>query len=123
MHFVPSVNDVSNNLFLLTVWENDNGVPGNVLYEDDIFFPRQPIYKNGINLFHTYYFTDTLKVSVGSSFFVGWRQLDADRLNLGLDRNIDNSSFIKYSSDGGVNWFTSPFYGSAMIKTSFFYGS
>ena len=119
MHFVPSVNDVSNNLFLLTVWENDNGVPGNVLYEDDIFFPRQPIYKNGINLFHTYYFTDTLKVSVGSSFFVGWRQLDADRLNLGLDRNIDNSSFIRYSSDGGVNWFTSPFYGSAMIRPVF----
>ena len=119
MHFVPSVNDVSNNLFLLTVWENQNGFPGNVLYEDDIFFPRQPIYKNGINLFHTYYFSDTIKVPVGSSFFVGWRQLDADRLNLGLDRNIDNSSFVNYSTDGGVNWFTSPFYGSAMIRPVF----
>ena len=38
---------------------------------------------------------------------------------MGLDRNIDNSSFIKYSSDGGVNWFTSPFYGSAMIRPVF----
>jgi len=119
MHFVPTVNDVSSNLFLITVWENDNGNPGNVLYEDDIFFPRQPMYKNGINLFHTYYFTDTVKVSVGTSFFIGWRQLDADRLNLGLDRNIDKSSLIQYSVNGGVTWFSSPFAGSAMIRPIF----
>ena len=119
MSFVPSVNDVSNNLFLLTVWEENNGKPGEVLYEDDVFFPRSPLYGNGPNQFLTYYFTDTVKVAVGTSFFVGWRQLEGDRLNLGLDRNIDNSSVINYSVNGGSTWLTSPFSGSAMIRPIF----
>jgi hypothetical protein len=119
MSFVPSVNDASNNLFLLTVWAENNGKPGQVLYEDDVFFPRSPLYGNGPNQFLTYYFTDSLKVPVGISFFVGWRQLDGDRLNLGLDRNIDNSNAIKYSVNGGSTWLTSPFAGSAMIRPIF----
>ena len=119
MSFVPSVNDVSNNLFLLTVWAENNGKPGEILYEDDVFFPRSPLYGNGPNQFLTYYFTDTVKVAVGTSFFVGWRQLEGDRLNLGLDRNIDNSTVINYSVNGGSTWLTSPFAGSAMIRPIF----
>lgn len=117
--FVPSVNDVSDKLFLLTVWDDDNGNPGNVLYEDDVFTPRSPIYANGENIFTPYFFLDTQKVAVGNSFFVGWRQLDPERLNLGFDRNIDNSSEIFYSVDGGGNWLVSPFEGSAMLRPIF----
>jgi len=119
MHFVPSVNDVSNNLFLLTVWSENNGKPGEVLYEDDVFFPRSPIYGTGRNQFQIYYLKDTLKLAVGTSFFIGWRQLEGLRLNLGLDRNIDNSSKIKYSVNGGTTWLTSPFAGSAMMRPVF----
>lgn len=119
MNFVPSVNDVSNNLFLLTIWSENNGKPGEVLYEDDVFFPRSPSYGNVPNQFVTYYFTDTAKIAVETSFFVGWRQLEGQRLNLGLDRNIDNSSAIKYSVNGGSTWLTSPFAGSAMIRPIF----
>jgi hypothetical protein len=36
-----------------------------------------------------------------------------------LDRNIDNSSKIRYSVDGGFTWLTSPFPGSAMIRPVF----
>ena len=117
--FVPSVNDVSDKLFLLTVWEDNNGNPGNVLYEDDVFSPRTPIYADGQNTFTSYFFVDTQKVAVGSSFFVGWRQLDAERLNLGFDRNIDKSKEILYSVDGGGNWLVSPFQGSAMLRPIF----
>jgi hypothetical protein len=119
MHFVPSVVDVSQKLFLLTVWDNNNGDPGNVLYQDDAFSPRQPLYISGQNNFETYYFTNSEKVAVGTTFFVGWRQLDPDRLNLGLDRNIDHSNTIRYSVDGGNNWFTSAFPGSAMLRPIF----
>ena len=119
MHFVPSVVDVSQKLFLLSVWDNNNGVPGNVLYEDDAFSPRQPVYISGHNNFETYYFTNNEKVAVGTTFFVGWRQLDPNRLNLGLDRNIDHANTIRYSVDGGNNWFTSPFPGSAMLRPIF----
>ena len=119
IHFVPSVTDVSSNIFLLTVWNDNNGVPGAVIYEDDVFFPRNPQYGDDENIFITYYFKDTMKVAVGTKFHVGWRQLDAVRLNAGLDRNIDNSSTIRYSVDGGFTWLTSPFPGSAMIRPIF----
>ena len=119
IHFVPSVIDVSNKLFLLTVWGDNNGVPGAILYEDDAFFPNSPIYGNETNLFHTYYFSDTVKVSVGEKFHIGWRQLDPERLNVGLDRNIDHSEAIRFSVDGGFTWLTSPFSGSAMIRPVF----
>ena len=117
--FVPSVNDVSDKLFLLTVWDDENGEPGEVLYEDDVFNPRNPIYVQGENQYLSYYFTDTMKVPVGNSFFVGWRQLDPERLNLGFDRNIDQSDEILYSVNGGVSWLVSPFSGSAMVRPIF----
>ena len=119
IHFVPSVTDVSSNIFLLTVWNDNNGKPGSVIYEDDVFFPRNPQYGDNENIFITYYFKDTMKVAVGTKFHIGWRQLDAVRLNAGLDRNIDNSSKIRYSVDGGFTWLSSPFTGSAMIRPVF----
>jgi hypothetical protein len=118
-HFVPSVIDVSSKLFLISVWSNENGHPGTLLYEDDVFFPRTPLYGDERGIFVPYYFTDTQKVSVPSSFFIGWRQLDAERLNLGLDRNIDQSDKIQYSVDGGFTWFTSPYEGAAMVHPIF----
>jgi hypothetical protein len=119
MHFVPSVNDVSNNLFLLTVWDDNGGIPGSVLYQDESFFPRQPIYSTDQNGFVTYYFKDTMKVAVGQTFFVGWKQFDAERLNIGLDRNLDNKTKTYYSINNGVNWSTSNFDGSVMIRPIF----
>lgn len=119
IHFVPSVTDVSNNLFLLTVWADNNGFPGDVLYEDNAFFPNNPIYGNETNNFHAYYFSGNIKIPVGEKFHIGWRQLDPERLNVGLDRNIDRSETIRYSVDGGFTWLTSPFPGSAMIRPIF----
>ena len=60
-----------------------------------------------------------MKVPVGNSFFIGWRQLDPERLNLGFDRNIDQSDEIFYSVNGGVSWLVSPFSGSAMVRPIF----
>ena len=117
--FVPSVVDVSNKLFLLTVWSENDDEPDQILYEDDVFNPRNPIYPIGDEQFVTYYFLDTIKVPVNTSFFVGWRQLDPERLNLGLDRNLDFSSKIKFSVNGGATWLTSPFSGTAMIRPVF----
>jgi hypothetical protein len=119
MHFVPSVNDVSNKLFLLSVWDDNAGQPGEVVYEDESFFPRQPIYADGQNNFITYYFKDTMKVAVGETFYVGWRQFDADRLNIGLDRNLDNKEKTFYSVNNGFSWSTSTFEGSVMIHPIF----
>ncbi|MES2798885.1 MAG: T9SS type A sorting domain-containing protein [Bacteroidota bacterium] len=119
IHFVPSVNDVSDKLFLLTVWDDNGGVPGTILYQDGSFFPRQPSYNLGENQFSTYFFLDTMKVAVDEVFYVGWRQFDAERLNVGLDRNLDHKENTFYSINGGVNWSTSMFEGSVMIHPIF----
>lgn len=115
-HFVPSVNDVSNKLFYITVWDDNNGQPGQVIYEDDVFSPRQPTYANGLNNFNAYYLPNNGKLAVGTSYFIGWRQVDAIRYNLGLDRNIDHSSEIFYSVDFGATWENPPFQGSPMLR-------
>ncbi|MCR9172278.1 MAG: T9SS type A sorting domain-containing protein [bacterium] len=119
MHFVPSVNDVSNNLFLLTVWDDNNGQPGNVIYEDNVFFPRTPSYNYGYNMFSYYFFEDTVRVPVNGTFYVGWRQFEAERLNIGLDRNIDNSDHTFFSIDGGATWEQATESGSVMIRPIF----
>lgn len=119
LHFVPSVVDVSNKLFYLTVWEDNNGVPGNILYQDEVFTPRQPTYNQGLNNFNPYYFNGGIKVPVASSFFVGWKQVDAVRYNLGLDRNLDHSDQIFYSVDFGASWQNPLFAGSPMLRPIF----
>ena len=116
MHFAPTVNDVSDKLFLLTVWADNGGLPGEVLYEDNVFFPRNPIYGSQRNEFIPYYFEDTMKVACGNTFFVGWRQFDAERLNIGLDLNLDNSDKTYYSINNGVTWNQSAISGSVMIR-------
>lgn len=119
MHFVPTVQDVSDKLFLLTVWEDNGGEPGAVLYEDELFFPRQPVYKSSRNGFYTYYLKDTVRLPIAGTFYVGWRQFDAERLGVGLDRNIINNNHTFYSVDGGASWNGSNIEGSVMIRPVF----
>jgi hypothetical protein len=119
IHFVPSVNDVSDKLFLLTVWSDNGGVPGTVLYEDAFFYPRTPIYETGRGGFTDYYLVDTGLSLPNELFYVGFRQIDADRLNVGFDRNNDNSVHTFYSINGGSVWNTSSLAGSAMIRPIF----
>ena len=119
IHFVPSVYDVSNKLFLLTMWDDNNGVPGNVLYQDELFFPRQPKYEYQRDIFTDYFFEDTMKVNVTGVFYIGWKQFDPDRLNVGLDRNLVNNDKTFYSVDGEVSWNMSTISGSVMINPIF----
>lgn len=119
IHWVPSVEDVSNKLFKLVVWGDNGGQPGAVIYEDEVGLYRQPKYEFDKNLFTTYYFKDTMKVHVDGTFYVGWRQLDPERLNVGLDMNIPNNDKTFYSIDGGSTWPSSIFEGSVMIRPIF----
>ncbi len=119
IHFVPSVYDVSDKLFLLTLWDDNNGQPGNILYQDELFFPRQPQYEYDRDIFTNYIFTDTLKVPVTGTFYIGWKQFDPDRLNVGLDRNLINNDKTFYSINNGVNWNVSSIPGSVMINPIF----
>lgn len=119
MHFVPSVNDVSNKLFLLTVWADNAGQPGAVLYEDDFLYPRQPVYEDDRGIFTTYYLNDSSLALPNAPFYIGWRQIDLDRLNIGFDRNNDQSGNTFYSLNGGASWIGSSLEGAMMMRPVF----
>ncbi|RFC53485.1 T9SS type A sorting domain-containing protein [Brumimicrobium aurantiacum] len=116
IHFVPSVVDVSNNLFLLSVWDDNNGEPGDLLFEDEFFYPRTPVYKSGRNRFKSYFFPDSSKIGVGETFYIGMRQIETERLNIGFDVNNDHSDKIFWSIDGGGSWNNSSFAGAVMMR-------
>lgn len=117
--FIPHENDMSNELFLVTVWSDLNGEPDTIIYQDDQFFPRTPIYKPARNRFATYYFTDTMKVHVNGPFHIGFKQLSSGVYGLGFDRNIDNSDKNHFFSPAFETWNQSSFSGSFMIRPVF----
>lgn len=119
IHFVPTVNNVTGKLFQLTIWNDNGGIPGSIIYEDNAFNLRQPSYGYGKNAFIKYFTEDTVKVPVTGTFYIGWRQLDALRLGVGLDQNTDKHENTYYSLDGGVNWEQSQIPGSVMIRPIF----
>ena len=117
--FVESANDVSKKLFLLSIWNDNNGIPGDIIYEDDLYSPRTPIYNSGKNSFYTYYFKDNKKIKIDGKFYIGWRQFDSDRLNIGFDKNIINNDKNFYSLDKGATWINSEVKGTIMIRPVF----
>jgi hypothetical protein len=119
IHFTPSVVDASGDLFVLNVWEDNGGIPGSVLYSDSLFIPKEVKYVSGTNRFVNYFFDDTTRVKVNGSFFIGWRQFDPEPLNVGLDKNNNNSDKLFYSLNGGSSWTNSIIEGTVMIRPIF----
>ena len=107
MKFVEMQEDLTNNQFVLTVWENNNGIPGIEIYKDTIEIDYKDRGK-----FTNYY----LKNGVGivGTFFVGWEQTTNDILNLGLDKNTVANNYMLYNIGGG--WVNSQFPGAWMIR-------
>lgn len=103
IHFLQSVNDKSQKQFALTVWKDNNGTPGEIIYEDDDFTLHNPIYGSKRDEFIPYYFKDFKRILVDTSFFIGMRQVDKEYLNVGFDRNSKMISSVFYSMDK-VNW-------------------
>ena len=51
IYFAPMQNNVSNIPFHLVVWEDNNGIPGNIVLKSDLVYP---VYHDRIK-FHNYY--------------------------------------------------------------------
>lgn len=116
MCFVPTVKDLSNKLFLLSVWGDNNGVPGAVLYEDQFFYPRSPIYEDERGVYTDYLLKDVRLPLGAGAFYVGMRQIDADPLNIGFDMNTPHPDKLFFSLNGGITWSQSSQQGVPMIR-------
>ncbi|MBT5354709.1 MAG: T9SS type A sorting domain-containing protein [Flavobacteriales bacterium] len=107
MKFVEMHEDLTSNKFALTIWDNNNGDPGQEVYKDTVEIEYKDRGK-----FTNYY----LKNGVGliGTFFVGWEQITNDILNLGLDKNSVANDYMLYNIGGG--WVNSQFPGAWMIR-------
>jgi hypothetical protein len=109
MFFNRTLNDANVKFFYLTVWDDNQGKPGNVIYEESYQLPK---HKGDLNGFVTYDLDQAVLVS--GKFYVGWRQTTSDNLNLGFDLNNDSHTRNFYNTSG--SWDNSLFAGSLMIR-------
>ena len=104
--------NVTENLaFDLLVWDNDNGKPGNIIYEQNDQFVR---YGDSLNNYVFYILDEPFLVS--DTFFVGFRQNHEEYLNLGFDKNNDKHEKTFYSFG---SWQQSYHKGAIMIRPVF----
>lgn len=122
MHFVPTVVNLEDEIFLLTVWSDNGGEPGEIIYQDDYFTAHTPNYAGTREGFTYYSFTNEAyltdgKLPVGETFYVGWQNIASHSLNIGLDWNIPNADKVFRNVSG--SWLTSSYDMSLMIRPVF----
>ena len=107
--FNDSYTDANKRAFDLMVWDDNNGLPGNVLYTMEEVMVEQG---QNINGFYTYKLPE--KIAVNDIFYVGWRQRTESFLNAGLDVNTPHSGKQLYWLNG--QWQQSQVAGTVMIR-------
>jgi hypothetical protein len=107
--FNDSYKEANKREFDLMVWDNNNGVPGNIIYSRDEVMVEQG---STINGFYTY--TIPEGVVVKGTFYIGWRQRSESFLNAGYDVNTPNGGKQYYWLNG--EWSQSQMAGSIMIR-------
>ncbi len=100
--------------FILTVWNDNNGTPGNILYQQ---IGYRPEFKDSLNAFYTYLLDTAIYIDSGAVFYVGWQRTTEDFLNVGFDKNNDVSNMVFFNTYG--YWENSPLYGALMIRPVF----
>ncbi len=107
--FNDSYMNANQRVFDLMVWDDNGGIPGNVLYSQEKAMVQQG---EAINGFYTYILKEGIMVD--DIFYVGWKQRSETFLNAGLDINTLHGGKQFYWING--NWIQSGVAGSIMIR-------
>jgi len=107
--FNDSYQDANKREFDIVVWDNNNGLPGNILYTKEEVMVEQGTIINGF-----YSYTIPEGVVVNGTFYVGWKQRSESFLNVGYDVNTPNSGKQFYWLNG--EWNQSQVAGSIMVR-------
>jgi len=110
MFFNRTLDNASQQYFNLTIWNDASGYPGDTLYTMKHIKPQ---YGDSLNVYYNYRI-ENRKVPISGTFYVGWKQMTADNLNLGFDVNNDEQDKIFYNTGSG--WMSSNFHGALMIR-------
>lgn len=95
--------------FDLMIWDDENDMPGNLLYSVNDLTVEQG---TGVNGFYTYVLPDG--VMVDDVFYIGWKQRSETYLNAGFDVNTPNKGRQFFWLNG--YWNQSEKQGSIMIR-------
>lgn len=113
MYFNRTLRDENADIrFTITVWDDADGVPGNIIYQDAE--RRHPLFE-GFNKYVRYVLEEPVVCS--GTIYVGLEQYSPDYINIGFDRNNDASNEILYLSS--TSWQTSILRGALMIRPYF----
>lgn len=109
MWFNHTLNDENVAPFTLKVWDDNNGLPGNVLYE---LSAQLPEFADEYLDFVPYYLEEPLPIS--GTFYVGFHQNHDVQLNIGFDQNNDARGKFFYRT--AAQWHESYYKGAPMIR-------
>lgn len=109
MYFNKTLGNTNELYFKLMVWTDNNGRPGEVIYEQE---NQKIAWADG--LYHFYPYMLDLPFVVTGTFYVGWEQYTDGLLNIGLDRNNNSSDKIFYDTIGG--WVSSNISGALLMR-------
>lgn len=112
IYFNHTQNDYNVKNFTLTVWDNNNGRPGNIIYEREDCVPQ---FGDNLNDF-VFYALDE-EIIVNSTFFIGWQKVTNDVLNCGFDLNRMANDKLFYNVTG--EWVQSTQKGALMLRPVF----
>ncbi|MGM0532647.1 MAG: T9SS type A sorting domain-containing protein [Bacteroidota bacterium] len=113
IYFNQTLDNASKNSFKLVVWEDDNGKPGRVIYEQQ---GLKPVYEDSVNQFHNYILKEKPFLEAGY-FFIGYQKYSIDMLNVGFDVNNVNNDKMFYNIAG--TWNPSELKGTLMMRPVF----
>jgi hypothetical protein len=94
----------------LYVWNDLNGTPGNVIYQEDKLLPQS---LDELGKFYNYILDQPLALPSGN-FYVGFIQYQNNNINIGFDMNNDAHQFLFYNVDG--TWRNSQYSGALMMR-------
>lgn len=109
MWFNSVLEDANDAYFTLLVWNDDNGRPGDVLYQRESMMPK---HAECFEDFATYFIDDTLVLD--GTFYVGFYQDHSVQLNLGFDQNTDSRAHFMYKTS--AEWQEPFLRGTPMIR-------
>jgi len=107
--FNDSYQNANEREFDLVVWNNNSGLPGDIIYTREQAMVEQG---TGVNGFYNYVIPEG--VVVNGVFYVGWRQRSESFLNVGYDVNTLQAGKQFYWLNG--EWSQSQMPGSIMIR-------
>ncbi len=113
--FNKTKNEANLQYFYLNVWADNNGVPGELLYQSESGI--LPEYGEGLNDFTTFEIDPVIFKTKNSTFYVGWEKTTDHILNVGYDFSRNSSDNLLYNTSG--EWLPSRYQGSLMVRPVF----